>query len=293
MKNNKKVAAVVITAVAITGSATALANESGSKFKSVSKTTKVTTFDRTFNVNGMGDMGRMHGFGGPIAAVLADLVAKGTITSAESKAVTDAWQALEDAEHASTTKPAVPPTPPAAGQISPELTQALKDLVAKNSLTQAKADAITAALKADLANRPAMGDGPMGGGFKNSNKEAIITSTLGIDATTLRTRLTAGDSLATIAGAKKDALIAALVADETKQIDAAVTAGKLTAAQATTLKAGLTAHVTAEVNATGPMGGFGGPMGGRGHGGHKDGGRMGMPNGTTNGIPSTTTTTSA
>ena len=302
MKSNKKVAAVVITAVAITGSATALANASGSKVKSVSRTTKVTTVDRTFNVNGMGDMGRMHGFGGPIAAVLADLVTKGTITATESKAVTDAWQALEDAEHASTTKPAVPPTPPAAGQISPELTQALKDLVAKNSLTQAKADAITAALKADLANRPAMGDGPMGGGFKNSNKEAIITSALGIDATTLRTRLAAGDSLATIAGAKKDALIAALVADETKQIDAAVAAGKLTAAQATTIKADLTAHVTAEVNATGPMGGFGGPMGGRGHGhfgGHGDhdgdhdgamGGRMGMPNGTINGIPSTTTT---
>ncbi|MBU6263487.1 MAG: hypothetical protein KGM39_01775 [Actinomycetales bacterium] len=292
MKNNKKVAAIVITAVAITGSATALANASGSKVKSVSNT-KVTTVDRTFNVNGMGGMGRMHGFGGPIAAVLSDLVTKGTITAAESKAVTDAWQALEDAEHAAGATKTPPTTPPAAGQISPELTQALKDLVAKNSLTQAKADAITAALKADLANRPAMGDGPMGGGFKNSNKEAIITSTLGIDATTLRTRLTAGDSLATIAGAKKDALIAALVADETKQIDAAVTAGKLTAAQATTLKAGLTAHVTAEVNATGPMGGFGGPMGGRGHGGHKDGGRMGMPNGTTNGIPSTTTTTSA
>ena len=67
MKNNKKVAAVVITAVAITGSATALANASGSKFKSVSKTTKVTTVDRTFNVNGMGDMGRMHGFGGPLS----------------------------------------------------------------------------------------------------------------------------------------------------------------------------------------------------------------------------------
>jgi len=302
MKNNKKVAAVVITAVAITGSATALANASGSKIKSVSKTTKVTTVDRTFNVNGIGQMGRMHGFGGPISAVLADLVTKGTITAAESKAVTDAWQALEDAEHAAGATKTPPTTPPTAGQISPELTQALKDLVAKNSLTQAKADAITAALKADLANRPAMGDGPMGGGFKNSNKEAIITSTLGIDATTLRTRLAAGDSLATIAGAKKDALIAALVADETKQIDAAVAAGKLTAAQATTIKADLTAHVTAEVNATGPMGGFGGPMGGRGHGhfgGHGDhdgdhdgamGGRMGMPNGTTNGIPSTTTT---
>jgi hypothetical protein len=135
----------------------------------------------------------------------------------------------------------------------------------------------------------------MGGGFQNSNKEAVITATLGIDATTLRTRLAAGESLATIAGAKKDALIAALVADETKQIDAAVTAGKLTAAQATTLKADLTAHVTAEVNAVGGMRGMGG-KGGRGGHGHHGGGAMGQNgilSGTTNGIPSTTTTTSA
>jgi hypothetical protein len=289
MKNNKKVAAVVITAVAITGSATALANASGSKIKSVSisKSTKTTTVSNKFMANGPANMDGMRGHGGPIAGVLADLVTKGTITAAESTAITTAWDALEAAEHSATSAPTTPPTPPVAGQISPELTQALKDLVAKGTLTQAKADAVTAAVKAAQANRPAMGDGPMGGGFQNSNKEAVITATLGIDAATLKSRLIAGESLATIAGAKKDALIAALVADETKQIDAAVTAGKLTAAQATTLKANLTAHVTAEVNATGPMGGFGG-KGGRGHGGH--GGGMGMPNGSKNGIPSTSTT---
>jgi len=302
MKNNKKVVAVVITAVAITGSASALANASGAKAKSVKSTTKATEVNRTFNVNGIGNMGGMRGNGGPIAIVLSDLVSKGTITSAESKAVSDAWAALEAAEHSATTAPTTPKTPPVAGQISPELTSALKDLVSKGTLTQAKSDAITAAIKADMANHIAIGGmrdgGPMGGGFMNSNKDAVITATLGIDATTLHTRLAAGDSLATIAGAKKDALIAALVADESKQIDAAVTAGKLTAAQATTLKADLTAHVTAEVNATGMgrMGGMGG-MGGRGHGGHGDHdgmGRMGgMMNGATNGIPTTKTTSTA
>ena len=300
MKNNKKVAAVVITAVAITGSASALANAAGTKAKSVKTTTKVTTINQTFNANGMANIGDMHGMrgnGGPITSALADLVTKGTITAAESKAVTDAWAALEAIEHSSTATPATPPTAPVAGQISPELTAALKDLVSKGTLTQAKSDAITAAVKAAEANRPAMGGmrdgGPMGGGFQNSNKDAVITATLGIDATTLHTRLAAGESLATIAGAKKDALIAALVADETKQIDAAVTAGKLTAAQATTIKADLTAHVTAEVNATGgPMGGKMGGKGGRGHGGHGGPG-MGAPNGSTNGIPSTTTTSSA
>ena len=302
MKNNKKVAAVVITAVAITGSATALANAAGSKAKSVSSTTKVTTVSRTFNVNGMGNMVGMRGNGGPIASVLADLVTKGTITAAESKAVSDAWAALEAIEHSSTAKPATPPTAPVVGQISPELTAALKDLVSKGTLTQAKSDAITAAVKTAEANRPAMGGmhdgGPMGAPLGSSGRDAIITATLGIDATTLHTRLAAGESLATIAGAKKDALIAALVADETKQIDAAVTAGKLTAAQATTIKADLTAHVTAEVNATGGrMGGMMGGKGGRGHGGHvdRDGHGMGMgpQSGSTNGIPNTKTTSTA
>jgi len=304
MNHNKKVVAVVISAVAITGSASALAHASTAKVRSASKTTKttVTTVTRTFNVNGMtgmagmpGDaMGKM-GRGGDAAVVLADLVTKGTITAAESKAVSDAWSALELAKHS--VKPTTPPAPGTLrtpGTIDPELAQALKDLVAKGTLTDAKAkaitDAVTAAEAAEAANRPAFG-GPMGGpmgGFMNPGKDAIITATLGIDATTLHNRLAAGDSLATIAGAKKDALIAALVADETKQIDAAVTAGKLTAAQATTLKTNLTAHVTAEVNEAGhvgPMGDMSGHMGGRGHG--HDG--MGMP-GSMNGIPQTSNT---
>ena len=105
-------------------------------------------------------------------------------------------------------------------------------------------------------------------GFAPSNKEAIITSTLGIDATTLRNRIQAGETLAAIAGAKKDALIAAIVAFETKEIDAKVTAGKITAAQATTLKANLTARVTDMVNSVkGPgMGKRGGMHGDKGKG---------------------------
>ena len=285
MSQKKKVVAVVITAVAITGSASALANASGAKVRSASKTTKttVTTVTRTFNVNGMSGMNGMAGApgdgmgkmgrGGEAAAVLADLVSKGTITAADSKAVTDAWSALEVAKHA--TKPTTPPAPGTQrtpGTIDPELAQALKDLVAKGTLTQAKADAITAAVKADIANRPARPNGPMGGGFQNSNKEAVITATLGIDATTLRNRLAAGESLATIAGAKKDALIAAIVAFETKEIDAKVTAGKITAAQATTLKANLTARVTDMVNSVkgpgmGKRGGMHGDKDNKGMGG--------------------------
>ena len=109
--------------------------------------------------------------------------------------------------------------------------------------------------------------------------EALVAKTIGLDAAVIKTRLAAGESLGAIAGTKKDALIAVLVAEKTKHIDAAVKAGKLTAAQATTMKAGLVAHVTTEVNSVGGpkggpgMGGKGGPEMGKdkGHKGQKGG----------------------
>ena len=74
-------------------------------------------------------------------------------------------------------------------------------------------------------------------------------------------------NLAEIAGTKKDALIAALVAEKSADLDVALTAGKITAAQATTAKANLVALVTAEISSKRPvMGGKGGSMGGKGKG---------------------------
>ena len=155
-----------------------------------------------------------------------------------------------------------------------EVAAVLAGLVTKGTITQAQADAITAALTAaetaEHANDPqgAPMGGPKGGGLIDPSATlSIITSVTGVDAATIQKRLAAGETLGAIAGAKKDALIAALVADETKRIDAAVTAGKLTAAQATTLKSNLTQHVTDEVNSTRPVGPMGGGKGGRGHGG--------------------------
>jgi polyhydroxyalkanoate synthesis regulator phasin len=143
----------------------------------------------------------------------------------------------------------------------------LSGLVTKGTITQAQADAVLAAL---VAARPAKGDNDNDGvrpdkaamDAHRAAEEALVASTLGIDAATIKSRIIAGESLATIAGAKKDALIAALVAFKTKEIDARVTAGTLTAAQATTLKADLTAHVTEKVNSVGGKG-FG-PKGGKG-----------------------------
>ena len=160
-----------------------------------------------------------------------------------------------------------------------EVAAVLAALVTKGTITQAQADAITAALTAAeaaaIANRPADGGRP-----DRAATLALISSTIGVDTATIQNRLAAGETLAAIAGAKKDALISALVAAETKRIDAAVTAGKLTAAQATTMKSTLTAHVTEEVNSTrsmGPKGGDKGDRGGKpGKGGHgPKGGPMG------------------
>ena len=83
-------------------------------------------------------------------------------------------------------------------------------------------------------------------------KLAVITSTLGITEEALKTRMKAGDSLATIAGANKDALIAALVASKTKEINDALAAGKITTDQATKMKANLTTRVTEMVNSSRP-----------------------------------------
>ena len=69
----------------------------------------------------------------------------------------------------------------------------------------------------------------------------------GITSADLQAARVAGKSLATLAGDKKPALITALVNFKTTEIDAAVTTGKLTAAQAPAMKSGLTARVTAMV----------------------------------------------
>ena len=115
-------------------------------------------------------------------------------------------------------------------------------MVANGTITQSQADAITKAAEAARAAGKAKFD------KDRAALDSIITSTLGISLDTLKTRIKAGETLAAIAGDKKDALINALIAEINKQIDAAVSAGKLTAAQATAQKAKTTERVTNMVN---------------------------------------------
>ena len=158
------------------------------------------------------------------AAAIAAALSIGTITSIST--------AQADRGHAS--------------GVPSQVATVLSGLVTKGTLTQAQADAITAALAAAAPVKPLNPIGKMGGENKAA-LEAVITSTLGITAADLQAARVAGKSLATLAGEKKAALITALVNFHTSEIDAAVTAGKLTAAQATTAKTGLTARVTAMV----------------------------------------------
>jgi polyhydroxyalkanoate synthesis regulator phasin len=116
----------------------------------------------------------------------------------------------------------------------------LVGLVANGTLTQAQADALTAALTAAAPAKPVFDK-------DRAAMEGVITSTLGITAADLKAARVAGKSLATLAGDKKAALITALVNFKTTEIDTAVASGKLTAAQATTMKTGLTTRVTAMV----------------------------------------------
>ncbi|MEI6216381.1 MAG: hypothetical protein WCP64_03815 [Actinomycetes bacterium] len=143
-------------------------------------------------------------------------------------------------------------------------------LVAKGTITAAQESAIIAAFDAARPTPPIgmggfAGKGGMGG--QMSGLDNVIITTLGITQANLEANEQAGKTLASLAGAKTAALISAIVAYETTQINAQVTAGRLTAAQAQTLITGLPALVTTAVNTVGGSGmGMGAGMGGRGHG---------------------------
>ena len=93
--------------------------------------------------------------------------------------------------------------------------------------------------------------GPGGGPFDLT----AVTDYLGLTAAQLRTQLEAGKSLADVAKAQGKTVAGledAIVAAATKKLDAAVAAGKLTAAQEATMLADLKSHVDDMVNRTGP-----------------------------------------
>jgi hypothetical protein len=140
--------------------------------------------------------------------------------------------------------------------------QELADAVSSGKLTQAQADTITAGLQqrfTDLVNGT-LPKGRPGFGFHAGGLDAAATY-LGLTDDQLRTQLESGKTLAQIAnatsGKSADGLIAALVADAKKDIAAAVSAGRLTQAQADAITSDLQQHVTDLVNGSLPKGGPG------------------------------------
>ena len=134
--------------------------------------------------------------------------------------------------------------------------------------------ALTAAQQQDIATlvdqkgigarpNPANGYGPGPGGFGRGpggnvigDTEAAAATYLGTTEADLQTKLRAGQTLAQIAnataGKSRDGLVNALVAEATSKIDAAQTAGKITADQATQLKSNLSTRLPQFVDNTRP-----------------------------------------
>ncbi len=156
--------------------------------------------------------------------------------------------------------------------------------VTAGRLTQAQADQIATSLKerftgfvngtAPLHQGGGWGHAPGGGG-----DFAAAAAYLGISQADLQTALQSGKTLAQVAnstsGKSSSGLIDALVAAEKTELAAAVTAGRLTQAQADQIATSLKDRFTNMVNGVRPAhDGFGGPGG---HGGFRAPGGFGGP----------------
>jgi hypothetical protein len=159
--------------------------------------------------------------------------------------------------------------------VSPSaLTNALKTALKNRVDAAVKAGRITKAEGDRIKARIDSGDFPIFGGPHRGMHFHMFgphldaaAAYLGLTRTELQTQLSQGKTLAQVAKARDksvDGLIDALVADEKKELDAAVSAGRLTRAQADELLAGAKQRFTDLVN--GKMPTFRGSRGFRGFG---------------------------
>ena len=154
--------------------------------------------------------------------------------------------------------------------------------VAAGRLTKEQGEALKKRIDAEdypMLGRPGMGFGHRGGGpgthrFGHLDAAAAY---LGMTEAELQAQLAGGKTLAEVAKAKGksvDGLVSALVADEKKELDAAVEAGRITQAQADAFLANAKQRFTDAVNGTraeGMRGRFGGPPGPLRRGLHRHG----------------------
>lgn len=150
-----------------------------------------------------------------------------------------------------------------------QLHDVLAALLAKGTITQAQADAVTKAM-ADARAAHGLGErhGEMGRmfGFLR-NTEKAVADAIGITPDQLRDELRNGSTIGDVAkarGVAESKVVDAVVSQASILIDQSVTDGHLTAAQATKLKAGIRDLTTKLVDGKGF--GFGRGFGGAGHG---------------------------
>lgn len=177
------------------------------------------------------------------------------VTAAAAGGAAALWlgPAFAGAQTASTTSttPATATAPAKDGPVE----RVLAKLVADGTLTQAQADKVAAALKAEMPRR-----GPDGGGLGFRHRIGGLdgaSTYLGMTDAELHTALEGGKTLAQVAeskGKSVSGLIDAMVKQASDRLDKAVAAGKLTAAQAADIKADLKTHITDLVNNGRPAG---------------------------------------
>jgi hypothetical protein len=174
-----------------------------------------------------------------------------------------------------TTTPATKPAPDRSKWIQ----DALAPLVTAGTLTQAQADAVAQALQ-DAKPAGVKGhDGRNGRGFGRIGLDTAAAA-IGVTTDELRQAIAGGQSIADYAKSKNvdpQKVIDALVAEAKTHLDQAVTAGKLTQAEADTALTEATQRITGLVNGTLKLPDFGG---------HHEHLPKGTPDATT---PSTTT----
>ena len=178
---------------------------------------------------------------GLIVGSAAGLIAVPAVSGAQSTSSTTA------------TAPADRPDP------SVRLNETLKPLVDAGTITQAQADAVIAALKAEMPERGERGRGGKGGAGLE-----VAAQALGMTADELQTALKGGQTLAQVAeskGVNVQVVVDALVASATNHINEEVASGELTQAEADEKLANVTDRVTERVNNPRPEGG---PRGGQG-----------------------------
>ena len=142
-------------------------------------------------------------------------------------------------------------------------------IAAAATASNSSTETTSAATAADQTGRGPGGPGGRGFGGMGDIPEALAELS-GLTVEEVQTQREAGTSYAAIAkaeGVSTDDLVAATVKIETAELDAAVTAGTLTAAERTSILSSLEANIETALASTDAMRGPGGPGGPGKHGG--------------------------